>query len=507
MRLLEFFDLLRPKERVALGIVFATLLFGVVRSVVVGSEGASAVSAEVAAELQRRAEAGDPVAISDRQWPAGQAGVDWRDFDSEPRFAADLLHDPSSLLQGREGWATAADERGGALLTREVVEQCVASDRSPGALEARAFENERLRRDPALWREATESARAYRAFCAFVMIDGREDASACDLRVPPGEERLRAELPNVDEVDPEPTMPPPDWFVGQAEPRLAAADWAALRGDAAGATRALRETLCLLRTIRVPVLNEELYSQRLLVERVLRQAEACAPLLGDEGAELLADIVAACPERSHVEALGRVLRGERAVIHADYAEFTSLMEGLPSEFIDVEAFGGAPARWSPGAGFLQYLEDGDEALAAIASPYDRAVDRLRALQSRRIDAIESGADFGYLDWVVFPLAESAYGDVVRLDALTACASVGAEAAAKGADAGLSAAAAATDPFSGGALHARVRDDGVFEVWSVGDDQVDDGGHTARERRAVDLDVVVRVQLPESSAGDVSDVAR
>lgn len=495
MRTPLILELLRPRDQRLLVAGLLLLAAWTALRIALGPTSESSnPSRAVAEEVARRADAGDPIAVADRDWGPAREGIAWFELDSEPRSAGSLLVEPAALAACRERHAKRVAAHAAGLFTLARFDACAIWTSDADQLQEQLMRDELLRRDPTHWAAADPDARVRRAVRAFLMSDDRRDAAPCALGHRSGRERLEyLENPDFEDTSAElgPT-PPIDWIVGQAEPRFAALEWAALTGSITDARRALEDLACLRLPFETPVLIDEFYPRLELVDRILREAEACLPLLGPEGADLLTTAVELCRSESNVEVLKRVLRGERATVYAQYLELgdlAELIEGVrvcrvPMPDVD-ELFD----EQSLDESFLTYLCDSDAALAALELPFAQAADELSDLNERRI-----ARDWhGWLSSVVFPMGSSLYGAAVIGDARFACAEVAGIAATEGAVAGAIAAEQARDPFNGLPLRSRLRGDGVFEVWSVGEDLVDDDGSTTRSIDQPDMDIVFRVK--------------
>lgn len=493
----QLWEVLRPREKamvVVVAVVFLGLLArSVSRAVGIGPSDRTASVFAVDEALALHAAAGDPVPIAEREWPPALDGVPMEEFESEGRPASKFLLDPDALAERREHHGERVAEHAVGVLTREKYDACAIWSASRAQLTELYFQNGLLERDPARWRAATDDQRILRAVFAFLRTDDRRDASPCTLGHRSGRARLEASE-SSDSFEDDSTAEPIDWFIEQGEPRLAAITWAALRGSVPETEHALREAVCLLRSTGTPVQIPELYPCYQLVEQVLREAEACLPLLGPEGAGLLTSAVELCEGASYLDGLRLALRGERAMVHAQYLELLEMESSLESLLysIEVEREGDfEPSDLAATPCFLDYLRDSDRALALLDLPFEQASKGLADLQEERSER----GWFCYYSQVVFPLADGLFGDVLEADATVACAAVAGIAATDGAEAGRAAAARSRDPFTGEPLRTRVREDGVFEVWSVGVDLLDDGGSSATQRNSDDLDIVFRVELP------------
>jgi len=98
--------------------------------------------------------------------------------------------------------------------------------------------------------------------------------------------------------------------------------------------------------------------------------------------------------------------------------------------------------------------------------------------------------------LILPKLQGLIENRARLEARLRVAIVALIARREGADAGLRAAASQLDPFDGRPLRARVGTDGLFTVWSIGSNLVDDGAPLSDDANVWEaLDVAWRVRLP------------
>jgi hypothetical protein len=139
-----------------------------------------------------------------------------------------------------------------------------------------------------------------------------------------------------------------------------------------------------------------------------------------------------------------------------------------------------------------YLEAMTEAIRRAGLPYQDALAQ-RSDWERDVKRFPRTAT---ISMMILPRIDDVFRERALLEARVRAALVALIARREGADAGVRAAASQLDPFDGQPLRARVGSDGLFVVWSIGANLVDDGAPAEDDTTASEpRDVVWRVRLP------------
>ncbi len=436
----------------------------------------------VAEALAAYAAAGEPVPIDDREWRREVPGERFSSLYGDDERAA--ASSPPLLAAARPEALdlVVLDGPIGGIADSVVW----TADRA--ALVAWGRRAEESRRDPSVWRDATREQREFRTIDALVRAVRSDELWPCGLGADSGADRLRCLGESrrhcaASRVDDDRL---PRWI----DPFVARMELESLRGDSVEARRVLDLAICLFRVCDDPVSADELQGGVLVSGAILRSVEACAPLLGDDAQLLFADAVLACGANSYRDQWRDVVHGHRALTHRAYTYYPEMEQYVDAKISGLE-FGDGRTYDEE---FLYFMRETDAMLETAGRPYAEAHRALTELA----DTFEEGG-FRLFVWSSEASPADLLRDAVRADARVACARVALEALRSGAEAATALAAVTTDPFDGAPLRTRARDDGVFEVWSVGADVIDDGGHTAAQRNAEDLDVVFRVPLRDPDA--------
>jgi hypothetical protein len=438
-------------------------------------------SGHVATDLARRAAAGDPVEAEKLDWAAARPGVAWNDLGLAPPGPRELLMNPDELesavlakaetldwvieTEGEElGWLRQVEQA--ELLTLDEIE---LFDR----WQALAW----MQRDPARWASATQADRLDRILRSWAMTIDAGDP--CELGIPAGIDSFFANSYfQVGRPAATPLLPDPQWIMVYVDHCGAQLDEAAMFGDAQGVLDAARRFQCLLTATGAPVnLMRGMLDAR-HYEQYVRQVEAVLPLLSHEDQRALCEQFLSLDANRDDQHL-RATRAERAFLHQSYATFVESGGG---------PFGGTVSARPLHGEFLICLRDYDELLLALGAPnYVEARDRMLELENK----IES-SERGVLSKMTMRGQSKNFLPFARNVALQRCARIAALRVTEGVETAQARAALTRDPFDGNALRTRVRGDGVFEVWSIGEDGLDDGGITATTPTSSDRDITFRV---------------
>lgn len=215
----------------------------------------------------------------------------------------------------------------------------------------------------------------------------------------------------------------------------------------------------------------------------VRQVEACLPLLSQVARRELLTILNDARDTDWSQAFERVLQAHRASYY-EYYERRLENYARRQEQGDRDHYEGGPFLHDQ---FLSYLAVYDEVFAAVRlSSFADRVERLRS-----IEGLSRDETFRF--WALNDLEGLAdeYVTALEVEALRRCAAIGAAYVIGGSESLEDVVATLPDPFTSESLHTRLRDDGVFEVWSVGEDGLDDGGSTAAAPAGSDRDIVFR----------------
>lgn len=447
-------------------------------------------AADVERELARRSANGDPVQAEALAWPAAIVGIARDAHGPDGADQEDLLQDPQRLCEvfsaNLERMQRRVDVDADWLERAQQGEAAELWKLDASGLAARWEELEWMQRDPARWDAATDAQRLDREIRNLARRFDTVDP--CELEHPGARQVFLARngsayghgssVSLVDRLD-------LLWTLDSAGSHGAALETAAMQGDAAGVVLEGNRLACLVRWLGVSTSLIDALMQAHVEERFLRQIESSLPLLSPADrktvfVELVAHAVGDTPAD-----FARLVRAERAAFHYLYKQFIAGGRSAST------AFGGMFATRPMHGEFLATLADYDLVLEALDEPsyadFEAAIEWL-------VQQAATGTR-GPLSRMVIPPVRSSYKSYLRIVALQRCARVAAEFSAAGAEAARFFADATIDPFDGLPIRTRLRDDGVFEVWSVGEDLVDDGGATAGVPGGSDADIVFRVPAP------------
>ena len=359
------------------------------------------------------------------------------------------------------------------------IEDCALWTMTADQRAARWTELGWMQRDPARWVAATDADRLDRWVkdCAFEF----HSYDLCDLGRPDSRRAFAEDNSGYGIVCfSEYYQPGQAWELAQADRCLGDLDAAALLGDSAAVLAAARQVRCLQDSYSdVTGVGRGVLRARIQQDFV-RRVEACLPLIDAHAKEHLLDVLTAMPDPDWRLEFERMVRAERAGTYYAYLDFADLAETRPEKWGSVNVH----------EQFLDCLDVYDRLLDVIrASDYAALRAGLKPLQHVDLD--------GPLGRWLHEDFETRPDDVRLLaqsEALRRCSLVGASALVHGVETARALAAVTLDPFTDDPLRTRLRDDGVFEVWSVGSDLTDDGGSTASAPGEPDRDVVFRVPL-------------
>jgi len=463
---------------------------------------------DVEAELVRRAESVEPVQLDLLDLGAGRADRPW----PEVRADAGELACPSDVFQSARIFRTVAEQhrqlaQSGAYCPCQLVsvqwDELLRLDDTP--LGERFAALQALKRDPAAWFAAPEHVLGDRALAVDVKLHGLQPIDVCELEVRPGLERIRTQLERSL------GRAPGDQDVLSALDRLALGRQLCARLEAASLTAyalvspqvvteprsrllalqldvvrtAAGRIVCLQAGIPEPISLVEWVVDQSLHRNVLRQVEAAAPLLGLGAHGALHELVEQSGSRSRRDTFRRAMRAERVLGLAIFEALHEQHGGDGLGLLDT-LFPGRPLHGD----FLLYLRGIDDELAALALPYLQCIAQLDALERERAQRRSERRSSAFaLDGT-----RGRYEVASSADALQLAAEIAFVALENGVDAARARAARTLDPFSDTPLRTRLREDGVFEVWSIGVDGLDDEASTATSANDSDADVVFRVLL-------------
>lgn len=305
----------------------------------------------------------------------------------------------------------------------------------------------------------------------------------CELAVPAGLAVFEAEAASPWKSPPGAhALPSPLWLFAFGEHYAAELEAAAVEHDADRVFDIARRFRCLALLASEPTnLLRGLMGAR-VEGQFLRACEAALPSLTSEEQRKLLELLPIDESADRDRRFVSALRAERAFLHRTYRGFAGA-GGAGTGLL----FGGDSARPLHGE-FLACLVDYDRALAALQHATHRDV----ALALNDLANATRNGLRGELSKAAIPPLCSAYEDFVRLVALERCARVARVRLTDGVEAALALASELTDPCDGLPLRARSRDDGVFEVWSVGPSYHYRTPTSAADSGAVDQDILFRV---------------
>lgn len=486
-----------PKWRV-FGWALAALLVG---ALIMGSMFASrmtlaqwmTIPASVEAELARRAALGDPVQAELLDWKRAFDGVRswrvnrWMDSRQAWLLQPEELREFTLAKIASERFLGKTDDASEARWVD--IEQSTIWQRDAEGLAQRWRELDWLPRDPARWNATTDEDRADRQIRDWVRQF--EVVDACSLASPDGLEYFDQNLSfggltcSADDF----YGPGGDWIHAVASANAVELLSASERNDVEAAVHAIEQVRCLARWSNFSAYLRDLQFCEDIEVSLIRSIEACLLRLDVEsGIEVLLALEGS-PNVDGLTRFKRAVRTERAFAyeaylyhfnwyHVDYAK------SQPDRFT---AFVG---RHKLHAEILVCLADYDRVLKASSMPtYAAAALALKSVvpehRSRRgwwIPEVDSDA------------LVTCFADLQRAEALRRCARIARIGLEDGVESASSVAMSTPDPFGGAPLRSRLREDGVFEVWSVGEDLVDDGGISADLPGGEDSDLVFRVDL-------------
>lgn len=420
---------------------------------------------DVAAELAQRAADGDPVEAERLQWPAARPGVSWRDLGPEPPDTRALYLNPQefedTVISLAVGLRQVGYVNAETLEWLDRVESAELLELEELELGERWDALEWMQRDPARWLAADERDLLDREMRAMAMAFSVGDP--CELAVPAWIDVFHADAARAITGTDQANQPPPlSWLSAYADYYSAELDSAALRGDGGGAVQAARRLRCLIRACDAPInLLRGLIAVR-IEEQGLRQIEAALPLLAIEDQRALLELLLFDVVTDHDRQFLRALRAERAYLHWSYARFSETGAKGANLFAGMRF--GRPLHGE----FLACLRDYYEVQAALEQPDYRTIE----LALNDLDNATRNGLRGKLSEMSIPPLARNYVRFVEHNALQRCARVAAVRVIDGVEAAEALAVLLVDPFDGQPLRTRLRDDGVFEVWSVGRDRID-----------------------------------
>ena len=448
---------------------------------------------DVAAELARRAEAGDPVQAELLEWEPGLPGRAWSEVLSEPRDGRALLRDPAALKEAVVPLVERLLALSYAPATTHAIPDADLWELDAEALAKRWEELRWEERDPARLRSRTFASDVDRE--VRFGVHHADTTKLCSLGCAPGLEGFHAVVDaNFGASETSARAPlDPLWSLRLGDSLNAELHSGTRFGLSRSARASVKRLRCLERAMGEPVTMMHGLTALAVRDRFTRTVEAELPFLEwDERAELLA-LAAAQPAIDPSAHFARLLRVERAFAHAVYARAFAEHGG--------EGLGLVGWLW-PGrpmhGAFLQLLDDYDAVLAVVESKSGYVATRA---QLEELDRLRRERDEDYSAVFGFVGSTGVYTSVVRHEALRRLVLVAKALLDEGSAAAHARAAEIADPFGDGVLRTRGRDDEVFEVWSVGENGSDDGGVTADEPGGKDLDLVLRIPQFEALPRD------